>query len=214
MWFTARQLIMITCDINSANDIYVVKKRPGKDSGELRTTLAMASGDRCKGIVIESITRTQKGELQFQPTRGIDYMGTVFENRRYAPVCASQIRKAVSSIPWVESVDNLTYSFEEDGMKWSMDITTITGETLAVSGDGVEKREEGDYMGISWHDIIEKPDWASGNAIQSLTDRIDALTNDMTIEDLKKSDTLAAVKKAVNGLLERIRDAEKKGSEL
>lgn len=183
--------MMKTLAINGSNDVYMTAKG-----------LAFSEGEKCESDVLHAKCLTQKGELQFSGSVGIDYFGTVFEDSRKAAACAAQIRAAASKLSWVKQVKSLDYSVDlPNGVfSWKMVVIDLNGKEISV---GSFRKGETDTMGISWNDISGKPD-----GIDDVVYRVDKIT-DIDDKQIEKSDTTAKVKETLNNVVAAIKSAKR-----
>lgn len=139
---------MITIARNGSNDLYV---SGGK--------LAMASGADCQCEIIESIICTQQGELQFDEGRGVDYFGTAFRSARYLNLWAAQVRKIVSELPWVRSIEDFQYDFDRESgtVTWSMTVLNDDDERLDLQSRRKNEVKTEFSSRARWEDVIDKP---------------------------------------------------------
>lgn len=180
---------MLTLARNADNDIFMTARG-----------LAIAKDAACRCVIVDSIVSTQKGELQLDENRGIDYFGTVFESPKYISIWAAQVKKAINDLSWVTGIQEFDYEFKRDTqtVTWTAVINTAYGDTVTVGNSGrAFTSEKGDgRMGVRWSDIIGKPD-----GIDQIADRVarmKALVSE--IDDLLPANTLKQTKDAINDL--------------
>lgn len=178
---------MLTLARNSGNDIYMTARG-----------LAIARDEACRRVIVDSIVNTQRGELQFDEDRGIDYFGTVFQNPKYITVWSAQVRKAVKDLDWVSSIKEFSYEFDRDSQTvlWSMTVETVYGDSVSAGNNGrAFSAEKGDgRMGVRWDDIIDKPD-----GVETVAQRIQRLKDEIAeLSELVSKDTLKTAKEHIN----------------
>ena len=183
---------MKTLAKNRDNDIFASAGR-----------LAIAEDAECRTVIVDSIIRTQRGELQFSPRRGIDYFATVFTNPRYITVWAGQVRREIQNLDWVTDIEDFTYDFDRKSgsLTWSMTVNTAFGDTVNADSAGSFMYQNGDgRMGIRWSDIVDKPEGLD-DAIQRM------LTLKSKVEGvgrLQPASTLTDTKTVVNAVRDGI----------
>ena len=183
---------MKTLGRNLANDLYLEG-----------TGLAMTAGKDAQYEIIESIILTQRGELQFDDERGIDYFGTVFLNPRYIEVWAAQIRTAVENLEWVRRVKDFQYRFaqRESTLYWSMIVENTDGEELKFC-DKKTTIDGAPGIEVKWADVVDKPEGLDTviEMVNGMEDSAEELVADGTIP-LNSRSTLRDIKKTVNALI-------------
>ena len=92
---------MKTLGRNSDNDLYL-------EAGEL----AILHDVDAQCAIIEAVVQTQRGELQFEDDKGIDYFGTVLTSPRFLAVWAAQVRKSIGALDFVSAIEDFTYEFQ------------------------------------------------------------------------------------------------------
>lgn len=178
---------MKTLARNADNDIFMSARG-----------LAIAKDAACRCVVVDSMIATQKGELQLDEDRGVDYFGTVFQNPKYIGIWAAQVKSVVRSNPWVMDIEEFTYSFDREtgALTWDMVVKTTYGDSVSVgSNRRTFTTEKGDgKMGIRWEDIIGKPD-----NVDEVAESLAELKRSIAaISDLSVANSLGDAKSKIN----------------
>ena len=191
---------MLTLARNQNNDIFAVNRG-----------LAIARDADCQRMILESSVLTQRGELQFDSSAGVDYFGTVFQHQRYLPVWAAQMKSVVKGFSWLKSVDEFTYSFDRASAAvfWSMTVTTKQGDTFKIGSRG-SAYAKGDRMSISYSELKDRPD------IDGAAKTLDAISAGLAdvkaklakCDALTQKDTLASAKSRLNEIVAALSSLE------
>ena len=179
---------MKTLGRNADNDLYL-------EAGGL----AILHDADAQCSVIEAILQTQKGELQFDQDKGIDYFGTVLQNVTYIDFWAAQVQSRISELDFVASVDDFTYRFDRatSTLYWSMTVTNKDDERLDLQNKKTVL-DTSPGIDISWNDIYDKPTGA-----QQTLDMVEAMHEEAvdTREKLTASSTFRATKALLNKII-------------
>ena len=95
-----------------------------------RGAFATASDVRAVAKVCEQVVQTQRGELQFDTTRGIPWFETVFASIRYIKLWASKMTDAFKSVPNVTGVTSFKYEVKDRTVKYVAQINSIYGKAV------------------------------------------------------------------------------------
>ena len=79
--------------------------------------------------VAENVLRTQRGELQFDTTRGIPWFETVFNSIRNLPAWSAQMVISLKKIQGVTGLVSFDYGIGGSTVEYVAKINTIYGET-------------------------------------------------------------------------------------
>ena len=179
---------MKTLGRNADNDLYL-------EAGGL----AILHDADAQCSVIESILQTQKGELQFDKDKGIDYFGTVLQNVTYIDFWAAQVQDRISELDFVASVDDFTYRFDSatSTLYWSMTVTNNDDERLDLQNKKTVL-DTSPGIDISWNDIYDKP-----TGVQQTLDMVEAMHAEAvdTRETLTSASTFRETKALLNKII-------------
>lgn len=179
---------MKTLGRNADNDLYL-------EAGGL----AILHDADAQCSVIEAILQTQKGELQFDQDKGIDYFGTVLQNVTYIDFWAAQVQARISELDFVASVDDFTYRFDSatSTLYWSMTVTNKDDERLDLQNKKTVL-DTSPGIDISWNDIYDKP-----TGVQQTLDMVEAMHEEAvdTRETLTSSSTFRETKALLNKII-------------
>jgi hypothetical protein len=113
---------MKTLNTDENNDLFL----DGKN-------IALAYDVAAVGKVCEQIVQTQRGELQFDITRGIPWFETIFASIRYIKLWASDMVLAFEGVANVTGVTSFKYEISERNVKYVAQINSIYGK-VALNG--------------------------------------------------------------------------------
>ena len=99
-------------------------------------SFAMCEGKESYAQTIEAVIKTIYGELQTNREYGIPYFDTIWANARLKDRWASYVRRAVSALPFVESINSFTYDVDSRtyDFNYSLTVTTTDGTTATAEG--------------------------------------------------------------------------------
>lgn len=95
--------------------------------------ISIATDIRAVAKVCEQVVQTQRGELQFDITRGIPWFETVFASPRYLKLWASNMTDAFNSVTNVTGVTSFKYQVSDRTVKYVAQINSIYGKA-AING--------------------------------------------------------------------------------
>jgi hypothetical protein len=113
---------MQTLNTDENNDLFL----DGKN-------IALATGVQAVAKVCEQVVQTQRGELQFDITRGIPWFETVFSSIRYIKLWASDMVLAFESVANVTVVTSFKYEVKDRAVKYVAQINSTFGK-VALNG--------------------------------------------------------------------------------
>lgn len=90
--------------------------------------IAMAESKVAHAQIIEAAILTREGELQLDVEKGIPYFSTVFLSPTLVDEWADAVRRRVSEISFVESINTFDYELSDDTLTYTMNITTEEGD--------------------------------------------------------------------------------------
>lgn len=108
---------------NDKHDIYL-------NNGKI----AMTEGKEAYAQIIEAAILTVKGEVPYDSTAGIGYFETCFRNPNYIPLWEEEVKKKVSSFPFVNAIQEFSSEFNPQTHKLSYSITISTDDGTIVVG--------------------------------------------------------------------------------
>lgn len=186
---------MKTLGRNIDNDLYL-------EAGEL----AVLHDVDAQCAIIEAVVQTQRGELQFEDDKGIDYFGTVLTSPRFLAVWAAQVRKSIDALDFVSAIEDFTYEFQPSTstLVWSMVVANKDNERLDLRN----KRTTIDGspgIDVDWANVYDKPE-----GTDEVLDMVEAMSNEAQTlhEPLSPSNTLNDVKNVINQVVYLPNDAE------
>ena len=178
---------MKTLGRNKDNDLYI-------ESGKLAI---VTDGDaQCE--IIESVLMTQKGELQFEAEKGVDYFGTILQNATPSnlDLWSYIVKEQIEALEFVSSVEDFTYEFDgkTGTLKWDMRVLNTDDEILNLK----ERKlvlDGSPGVDVAWDTIYDKP-LGSDEALKG----IEQMQNEALINqpNLNNSTTLAQAKGLFN----------------
>lgn len=99
------------------NDIYAKNRQ-----------IATVSDIYAVAKVVDHVFKTQRGELQYDVSRGIPWFETVFNSQQFLPVWSAQMVLAAKGVTDVTGVKSFDYSVSGDTVSYAAVIQTIYGE--------------------------------------------------------------------------------------
>ena len=176
---------MKTLAKNGNNDIYIYAG-----------SFAMADGKECERIIVDSVLKTQKREMQFDEKKGIDYFGTVFESPSKLEQWAVMARSAVSKLSFVKSIEEFEYSFDQKAqtINWHMRIKDKSESVFDVHPFEMKDLGNDAEFGADWDDLIDKPENLE-NALRDLEKMHKAMEE---CGRLNREDTMVRVNETIN----------------
>lgn len=92
--------------------------------------IALSEGKQAYAEIIGCVLRTLLGEIQLDPSVGIDYLGTVFKSVARTGVWKHYATKAIESLPFVETV----VSFDT---QWRQSTRTMDFVIVVKTDEGI-----------------------------------------------------------------------------
>lgn len=176
---------MKTLAINQDNDIYVLGKK-----------LVFADGIKCQQVILDSLVRTQRGEVQLDDTIGVDYFGTVFTNHTLIELWAAEVQTAVKSLEWVKSIKKFDYKYDSktNTLHWAIRLVNQDDQEVSL---GYSNDEGSTVVNTNrdWNAIKNKPSLI-GDSIRIFKAMRDAAQR---TSELKSKDTWKDTREAING---------------
>lgn len=178
---------MKTLGRNKDNDLYI-------ESGKL--AIVTDADAQCE--IIESVLMTQKGELQFDAEKGVDYFGTILQNATPSnlDLWSYIVKEQIEALEFVSSVEDFTYEFDgkTGTLKWDMRVLNTDDEILNLK----ERKlvlDGSPGVDVAWDTIYDKP-LGSDEALKG----IEQMQNEALINqpNLNNSTTLAQAKGLFN----------------
>ena len=108
--------------VKHVNDIatYPTTVLHTRDDGEVETVntreLFVVEGREAAADVVQSVLNTQRGEMQFDVTRGIPYLETVFSHPDRLMEWEAEMREAIESLPFVEAIESFESAVERENV--------------------------------------------------------------------------------------------------
>jgi hypothetical protein len=114
---------MKTIGINDNNDIYLTP------SGNL----AVKSDLEAMGDILVNKAQGNRGELQYDTEKGVDYFNTIFSSPCYPDLFQAQLVATLEDTDEVQKVSDYSAKIDGDVYSYSVNITTSYGE-VALNG--------------------------------------------------------------------------------
>ena len=140
---------MKTLGRNKDNDLYI-------EAGNL--AIVTDADAQCE--IIESVLMTQKGELQFDAEKGVDYFGTILQNATPSnlDLWSYIVKEQIEALEFVSSVEDFTYEFDgkTGTLKWDMRVLNTDDEILNLK----ERKlvlDGSPGVDVAWDTIYDKP---------------------------------------------------------
>jgi len=83
--------------------------------------------------VCERRLKTQRGELQFDLSRGVPWFETIFASQRNSVSWAASMKKTIKAVSGVTGISSFEFEVKENVVEYIARINTIYGEAV-VSG--------------------------------------------------------------------------------
>lgn len=114
---------MKTIGIDDSNDIYLTP------SGNL----AIKSDLSAMGDILVNKAQGNRGELQYDTEKGVDYFNTIFSSPCYPDLFQAQLVATLEDTAEVQAVSDFSAEINEDIYSYSVNIATTYGE-VALNG--------------------------------------------------------------------------------
>lgn len=111
-----------TDTVHHVNDIatYPTTVLHTRDDGETETVntreICITEGREAAADVVQSVLNTQRGEMQFDVTRGIPYLETIFSHPDRLMEWEVEMREAIESLPFVDAIESFESAIERESV--------------------------------------------------------------------------------------------------
>lgn len=108
--------------VKHVNDIttYPTTVLHTRDDGETETVntreICITEGREAAADVVQSVLNTQRGEMQFDVTRGIPYLETIFSHPDRLMEWEVEMREAIESLPFVDAIESFESAIERENV--------------------------------------------------------------------------------------------------
>ena len=99
------------------NDLYLVN-----------FSLAIGEGQQAVAQIVNNVLRTQRGEVDYDTSRGIPYLETVLGDNPDVDLWSSYMIQAIKSIEYVNRVVSFIPKVQENILTYTSRISTIYGD--------------------------------------------------------------------------------------
>jgi hypothetical protein len=90
--------------------------------------LAVSEGKQAEAEIVGCVLRTLLGEIQLNPSLGIDYLGTVFKSVGRTGIWKHFASQAVESLPFVKSIVSFDAVWKPSTKTMDFEMVTETDE--------------------------------------------------------------------------------------